>query len=188
MSFKMSEPVDIVQLFDEQLFDCRFGSDLICGRDLRGRESMSALAVRDIEGYQTVRHDGEQRLADVIPFPRQAAVGRSLTAAERVKDEPSQPGGLAADQIARALRVVLFVAATLTLFLGAALLGSVIRPAPYDGPTWVHSVVQGESVWSLAESIGSSRALEDVVTDIYALNALGSDVLQPGQQVLLPTR
>ena len=77
--------------------------------------------------------------------------------------------------------VAVVVAFSVALGLGLAL-----RPAPYGGETYVHSVTAGESVWGLAESLGSSRALEDVVADIVSLNALEANVLHPGQELLLP--
>ena len=90
------------------------------------------------------------------------------------------------DFTAVALRIVAWSVAVVVAFSVALGLGLALRPAPYGGETYVHSVTAGESVWGLAESLGSSRALEDVVADIVSLNALDASVLHPGQELLLP--
>lgn len=90
------------------------------------------------------------------------------------------------DFTAVALRIVAWSVAVVVAFSVALGLGLALRPAPYGGETYVHSVTAGESVWGLAESLGSSRALEDVVADIVSLNALDANVLHPGQELLLP--
>lgn len=90
------------------------------------------------------------------------------------------------DFTAVALRIVAWSVAVVVAFSVALGLGLALRPAPYGGETYVHSVTAGESVWGLAESLGSSRALEDVVADIVSMNALDASVLHPGQELLLP--
>ncbi len=90
------------------------------------------------------------------------------------------------DFTAVALRIVAWSVAVVVAFSVALGLGLALRPAPYGGETYVHSVTAGESVWGLAESLGSSRALEDVVADIVSMNALDANVLHPGQELLLP--
>ena len=90
------------------------------------------------------------------------------------------------DFTAVALRIVAWSVAVVVAFSVALGLGLALRPAPYGGETYVHSVTAGESVWGLAESLGSSRALEDVVADIVSMNALEANVLHPGQELLLP--
>ena len=90
------------------------------------------------------------------------------------------------DFAAVVLRIVAWSVAVVVAFSVALGLGLALRPAPYGGETYVHSVTAGESVWGLAESLGSSRALEDVVADIVSLNALDANVLHPGQELLLP--
>ena len=89
--------------------------------------------------------------------------------------------------LAMALRVMAWGLAAVIAFSVAFGAGMVLRPAPYGGETFVHSVTSGESVWSLAESLGSTRALEEVVADIVSLNALDASVLHPGPELLLPT-
>ena len=90
------------------------------------------------------------------------------------------------DFTAVALRIVAWSVAVVVAFSVALGLGLALRPAPYGGETYVHSVTAGESVWGLAESLGSSRALEDVVADIVSMNALEANVLHPGQELFLP--
>lgn len=85
-------------------------------------------------------------------------------------------------------RVVLGVVAVAVaggLGAGAGLLA---QPDPYAGPTHVHSVAAGESLWGLADQVNSQRPLEQVVLDIQTLNGLeGSDaVLTPGTDLVLP--
>lgn len=76
------------------------------------------------------------------------------------------------------------VLATAGLGLGVGA-GVLAQPDPYSGPTVVHSVVAGDSVWGLAATVDTSRPLEQVVLDIEELNHLDG-VLQPGQLVELP--
>lgn len=64
--------------------------------------------------------------------------------------------------------------------------GSLLRAEPYSGPTHTHTVASGESLWGLAQGVGSVRPLEDVVEDIRGLNGLSDATLHPGQQVVLP--
>lgn len=84
------------------------------------------------------------------------------------------------------IQTLAWVSAALAVFAAALAMGLALRPAPYVGDTWEHTVVQGESVWGLANSLGLERSLEDVVTDIYALNDMTGSLLHPGQQILLP--
>ena len=65
--------------------------------------------------------------------------------------------------------------------------GLVLQTSPYDGPTRVVSVSRGDSVWSLAQGVDTSRPLQDVVTDIEQLNDI-QGALQVGQEVRIPTR
>ena len=113
-----------------------------------------------------------------------AAVAGARSAAEATGTASSVLPGV--DFAAVALRIVAWSVAVVVAFSVALGLGLALRPAPYGGETYVHSVTAGESVWGLAESLGSSRALEDVVADIVSLNALEANVLHPGQELLLP--
>lgn len=69
----------------------------------------------------------------------------------------------------------------------AGQLGLALQPGDYTGPTVVHSVRSGESLWSLAASVDSDRPLEQVVADIEELNNLSGGV-DIGQHLVLPTR
>lgn len=79
-----------------------------------------------------------------------------------------------------------WVAALALVVSGAAGLGLALRPAPYSGQTWTHTVAAGESLWGLAASIDSNRPLENVVEDIRALNGLTEGTLLTGQELTLP--
>lgn len=88
----------------------------------------------------------------------------------------------------RVSKALAYALATVALFAFALTAGLSLRPASYQGTTWQHSVAQGESVWGIAAALGSERALEDVVSDIYSLNSLEGETLQPGQELILPTQ
>ena len=51
----------------------------------------------------------------------------------------------------------------------------------------MHGVVAGESIWSIAQGVNTDRPLEDVVTDIRALNDV-EGALMVGQQIKVPIR
>ena len=78
---------------------------------------------------------------------------------------------------------VAFIAAT-GIAVGA---GLALQTQPYDGPTRVVSVTSGDSVWSLAQGVSTTRPLKDVVNDIEELNDV-QGALQVGQEVRVPTR
>ena len=113
-----------------------------------------------------------------------AAVAGARSAAKATGTASSVLPGV--DFAAVVLRIVAWSVAVVVAFSVALGLGLALRPAPYGGETYVHSVTAGESVWGLAESLGSSRALEDVVADIVSMNALEANVLHPGQELFLP--
>jgi hypothetical protein len=48
------------------------------------------------------------------------------------------------------------------------------------------TVLQGQSLWSIAAASDPSRDVRDVVAEIVALNELGTSVLQAGQQLYVP--
>ena len=117
-------------------------------------------------------------------FMGPAAVAAPRSAAKATGTASSVLPGV--DFAAVVLRIVAWSVAVVVAFSVALGLGLALRPAPYGGETYVHSVTAGESVWGLAESLGSSRALEDVVADIVSMNALDASVLHPGQELFLP--
>ncbi len=87
--------------------------------------------------------------------------------------------------VVRALGVVL--GGLLAIALGV-LLGLLLR-APVEGPTAVVTVEAGESLWSVATSVaGPGEDPRDVVERIVSLNGLEHDVLQPGQDLVVPAR
>ncbi len=143
------------------------------------RPSRSAHARQMTHGAQRpVQAYGEERLGQVLPFP-----GLTEPAVK------SSPPALAGSQVPPLwLRMAVWVAAMSVAFTAAILGGLALRPAPYQGPTWVHSVAGGESLWGLAEAIGSDRPLEDVVEDIRTLNGLQDNVVYAGDDLLLPMR
>lgn len=54
-------------------------------------------------------------------------------------------------------------------------------------PQTVEVVVQaGDSLWSIAERVAPERDPREVVTAVRELNGLRSNLIQPGQVVLLP--
>lgn len=87
-------------------------------------------------------------------------------------------------------RVVLGVLAVLVAGGIGAGAGLLAQPDPYAGPTRVHDVTAGESVWELAGEVGSQRPLEQVVFDIKSLNGLddSSMTLTPGTELVLPVQ
>ena len=48
------------------------------------------------------------------------------------------------------------------------------------------TVLEGDSLWSIAAASNPNRNVRDVVSEIVALNQLGSGVLQAGQQLFVP--
>ena len=48
------------------------------------------------------------------------------------------------------------------------------------------TVLQGESLWSIAAESDPNRDVREVVSEIVALNELGAGVLQAGQQLFVP--
>ncbi len=83
-------------------------------------------------------------------------------------------------------KVVGWFAALAIVLAAGSTLGTAMR-TEYSGPTHTHVVTAGQSVWGLAASVGSSRALEDVVEDIWALNQLDDATLLVGSEIILPT-
>lgn len=114
-------------------------------------------------------------------------LGTGRTVVSRAAGAARTESAPALDLRLAAARALTWVAAAIVVLTAALGIGVLLRPAPYSGPTWAHSVVAGESVWSVAASLGSPRALEDVVTDILELNGLADGIIHPGQELLLPT-
>jgi hypothetical protein len=49
-------------------------------------------------------------------------------------------------------------------------------------------VEQGDSLWAIAQGVSPGRDPRDVIHEIRELNGLRSNLLQPGQVLLVPTR
>ncbi|WP_022868054.1 LysM peptidoglycan-binding domain-containing protein [Schaalia vaccimaxillae] len=82
-------------------------------------------------------------------------------------------------------RVLLGGLAVLALSVGGVGVGSLLQPSAYEGPTRVHSVMAGESVWSLAQAVETDRPLEAVVADIESLNNVRGG-LGVGDRIIVP--
>lgn len=88
------------------------------------------------------------------------------------------------------------VAAALVLFLALAVLtGSLASPAHASAEQQAVSmadyavavtVLQGDSLWSIAAAADPTRDVRHVVREIIALNDLGTGVLQAGQRLYVP--
>jgi LysM repeat protein len=80
------------------------------------------------------------------------------------------------------------VAAALLLgfFTSPARAATVGTEAPGAAATKV-TVLQGQTLWSIASSADPSRDPRDVVSDIVELNGLRTSVVQPGQQLFVPS-
>ena len=83
-------------------------------------------------------------------------------------------------------KAAVWTLATVLTFSGALGLGLALRPAPYQGETWQHTVTAGDSVWGLAAGLESGRPLAQVVEDIKTLNQLDGAAIYEGQVLQLP--
>ncbi|MHA7305770.1 LysM peptidoglycan-binding domain-containing protein [Arthrobacter sp. TMN-49] len=98
-------------------------------------------------------------------------------------------------------RLVLFgvpaiVASSLLVFIALAIVfGSLASPAnasaehpAIDMDSYAHSVtvLQGDSLWSIAGASNPNRDVREVVREIVALNELSTGVLQAGQRIFVP--
>jgi hypothetical protein len=92
----------------------------------------------------------------------------------------------------RLLRTAVLVALVLVL-MGVAVAQLTSAPAragsEVAGPVTVAEVTveQGDSLWSIAESVAPGRDPRDVIHELRELNGLSSNVLQPGQVLLVPS-
>ncbi|QWW18954.1 LysM peptidoglycan-binding domain-containing protein [Schaalia sp. 19OD2882] len=144
-------------------------------RHLRAVPESPLATVHDISQAPTARRRRELLRSEVPADGRRPLRPRSASRAAVTIDG------------AMVLRAVLVVVVTMVLTALAAGVGIALQPSAYRGPTLTHSVVAGESVWSLAAAVDTDRPLEDVVTDIEALNDLDAG-LRVGQLVVLPVQ
>ena len=169
------------------------------GRDLRILEDSAALA--PVIDLATERRRRQVRDADlqraIARHPAGTAFGAASFGAASfgATSFGAASSGVASPRtVPTAYRLVVPLYAkiagwVLALALVAGLggvLGTAFRPGPYVGETYTHTVAAGESLWGLAEGLGSSRELGIVVEDIRSLNGLDSATLHPGQEVILP--
>ncbi|MDC4233065.1 LysM peptidoglycan-binding domain-containing protein [Actinomyces sp. B33] len=157
---------------------------------------MSAMTLVPTGGAESPR----RRLLAVVPDPVDAEVLSidSAPSARRrrraqLAEEPAMRRRPAAPRAGdRAIRVPLgrfLIHGAVVVSLGLAGVGAgiLVQPDAYAGPTRVHSVVAGDSMWSLAQGVDTDRPLEEVVVDIERLNGLDGALVQ-GQRVLVPVR
>ena len=92
-------------------------------------------------------------------------------------------------RLARSVVVVLLLVASALLLMGRV----VGAPARADGsvgqaPILTQSVVveQGDSLWNIAQRLAPSQDPRAVIQEIRELNALRSNLIQPGQVLLVP--
>lgn len=115
--------------------------------------------------------------------------------------EPLRPAPVKALRLTRRGRLVFFgipallVAAATVFAMMGIIFGSIASPAHAsaefeavsmsDYATTV-TVLQGESLWSIARDSNPARNARDVVQEIVALNDLGAGTLHAGQQIFVP--
>lgn len=63
-----------------------------------------------------------------------------------------------------------------------------VEHAPIDMDSYAHSVtvLQGDSLWSIAGASDPNRDVREIVREIVALNELGTGVVQAGQRLFVP--
>ena len=92
----------------------------------------------------------------------------------------------------RLLRTATLAALVLVL-MGVALMQLTSAPAragsEVSGPVTVAEVTveQGDSLWAIAERVAPGRDPRDVIHELRELNGLSSNLLQPGQVLLVPS-
>lgn len=95
-------------------------------------------------------------------------------------------------RLTRRGRAVLGTLAALPLIFGLAVFGFSNSPASAGdaststGQLSYVTVANGESLWSIAESVAPSRDPRDVVADIVKLNGLSSANVPAGTSIALP--
>lgn len=130
-------------------------------------------------------------LVDQVPVPVQgrahlrlvvdngALVPRVQRPADRAPIVLTDRGRL----VARLLGTLAGLVAAVVL---GVLLGLLLRPAPAVA-TGVVTVAPGDSLWTVATAVaGTGGDPRDVVEQIVVLNGLTDDVVQPGQELLVP--
>lgn len=193
-----------VQVFDEQVFargvvmsavDFGLEIDSENGSIWSATEGRPVATVRDIRSAPSLRSAAlleEKREASKRIHPAYRMRAQSLTATQTPVPTLAQATSLKRSQtfssrVAPSFLIGMKYLIALIIVVGSGFaLGVQLQPAAYSGPIWSHSVSAGESVWALADRVGSNRPLRDVVEDIRLLNDLSTDLLVPGQVVTLP--
>ena len=169
--------IAIVQVFDEHLYD-RKGNIV---------STMTVAASQEGARRPHLQLVSEESLASVYDI-RQAPSARRRRELLRNDDPSMRRRPVLAMRSSLGLRRLLSGAVAFITATGIAVgAGLALQTQPYDGPTRVVFVASGDSVWSLAQGVSTTRPLKDVVNDIEELNDV-QGALQVGQEVRVPTR
>ncbi len=86
-------------------------------------------------------------------------------------------------------RVVLGIAVALPVLVGSILLASPGANAGSEaGQVEYYTVLSGESLWDIAQTIAPEEDPRVVIDEILSLNSLSSTEVHPGDQLLLPAQ
>ncbi|MCZ2403718.1 LysM peptidoglycan-binding domain-containing protein [Paenarthrobacter sp. Z7-10] len=123
--------------------------------------------------------------------------GRRPAVGQRPAEDQLRPGASSGRLRLTRRGRLLFIGTPLMLAAVAAalLLGFFTSPAraatlgsePAGAAASKVTVLQGQTLWSIASSADPSRDPRDVVSDIVELNGLRTSVVQPGQQLFVPS-
>lgn len=94
-------------------------------------------------------------------------------------------------RLARSAALVVLVVALALMSLDVLSSGRALAetvPPTVEVATTTALVTPGDSLWSIARSVAPSEDPRAVVADIRELNGLRSNLIQPGQVLLVPTR
>lgn len=178
---------DIVQVFDEQVFDLIGGVPMSTRNSALRLEQRRLVSVSPIPGADVVEISmapSARRRREVLLAEEPAMHRRPC--ASRLEGERDEVLGTSFSLVSL-VRFILWAMAALALGVAGVGIGMLVSPGVYSGPTAMHAVAAGESVWSIAQDVNTDRPLEDVVTDIRALNDV-EGVLMVGQQIKVPLR
>ncbi|MDQ4138264.1 MAG: hypothetical protein M3116_05380 [Actinomycetota bacterium] len=123
------------------------------------------------------------------PFPASRHVGAQPVQMQRVADAPATVRTRL--RITRRGRAVLATAIALPLVLGtaAAVLngGGAVATGTASSVEFSYvEVEEGQSLWSLAETIAPQADPREVISSIVRLNGLPSADVQPGERLAIP--
>ena len=131
----------------------------------------------------TVTADRHLRL--VHPAPRRSVA--SAEAGRSAGPTRSRPSGIL--HLTRRGRLVVVLVALLVVLVASAWAAQSVRASASAGasPTTYVSVAPGDTVWTIARRLHHHGDVRDVVQRIEDLNDLVSDVVRPGQLLIVPT-